>query len=81
MKDIEAPLTKADVQEILGISERTLERWIKADIIPRPKLLGPARVYWSRAVIKAWLEKSLGMPEQELKSKRRRGRARNKLDS
>ncbi len=29
----------------------------------------------------AWLEKSLGTPEQELKSKWRRGRARNKLDS
>lgn len=81
MKEILNPLTKSDVQEILGISERTLERWIRDGYIPAPKILGPRRAYWARAVIEMWLEKQLGTPDEELKTKRRRGRPRKHYDS
>lgn len=47
-----------------GISRRTLSKWIKAGIIPAPKLIGGEN-RWRASVIREWLETHLGAIEQE----------------
>ena len=68
------PLTKSDVQKLLGVSERTVENWIARGILPPPARIGGRRVYWARAVIERWLEEQLDPAQGEAK---RRGRPRS----
>ncbi|MCO6411941.1 MAG: helix-turn-helix domain-containing protein [Thiogranum sp.] len=69
------PISKADLQEILGVSERTLENWVRDGTLPPPQRLGGRRVYWFKTVIEEWLREQLS-PEPRCSPRRRRGRPR-----
>jgi predicted DNA-binding transcriptional regulator AlpA len=47
------------VRKILGISKRTLCKWIESRVIPEPVLLpGPGGLhYWRASVIREWIER------------------------
>lgn len=57
------PLTKDDIAEILGISQRTIENWVNDGTVPVPKRLGN-RVYWHPTVFYGWLEQRLTAAEE-----------------
>jgi predicted DNA-binding transcriptional regulator AlpA len=49
-------LNKADLIELFGISQPTLDRWRKHDkTFPACRWLGPATPRWSRREIEAWI--------------------------
>lgn len=52
-------LRAADLCKILGISNTTLWRWRKAEIIPEPISLGPRVIGWRLNDINSWLEQQL----------------------
>lgn len=57
------PLTKDDIAEILGVSQRTIENWVNDGTVPVPKRLGN-RVYWHPTVFYGWLEQRLSGAEE-----------------
>jgi excisionase family DNA binding protein len=46
--------------ELLGISRRTLRRWLRDDRLPAGKTMGSRTAYWSVEEIRAWA--AAGMP-------------------
>lgn len=58
------PLTKDDLGEVLGVSQRTIENWVNDGTIPAPRKLGN-RVYWHPNTFYGWLDQYLtaGVPE------------------
>lgn len=48
-------ITKAELAQHLGVSERSIERWINNRQLPAPKLLGGRRVVWHENVIERWI--------------------------
>jgi len=52
------PLSKTDVADILGVTVRTIENHIVANILPAPAAIGNRR-YWHPDVFYAWLEQAL----------------------
>lgn len=49
-------LRKAHVVEILGVSEPTLDRMIRAGRFPRPLRVGKRAVAWSETEVRDWLD-------------------------
>jgi excisionase family DNA binding protein len=47
-------LSPSEVAVLLSISERTLARWIKAGLFPKPITFGRAR-RWEKAAVEAWM--------------------------
>ena len=62
-----APLNKRDLQELLGISERTLENWVRAGTIPPPRRLGGRRG-WFRRLNREGKGDEEGEPEARLEA-------------
>lgn len=54
-------ITKQQVLEELGVSERTLETWVRARRFPNPLRMG-RRACWSREAVERW--KSLAFAYQ-----------------
>lgn len=48
-------LNKQDVQELLGVSERTLENLVRARRFPPPVIIGK-RATWLKAAVERWIE-------------------------
>ena len=51
-------LDKVQVQQLLDISDRTLEKMVRARSFPPPLRLGKT-VRWAESVVKRWLETRL----------------------
>lgn len=47
-------LTRKEVYEYLGISDKTMYRWMKAKRLPEPMQLGERAFCWSREAIEAF---------------------------
>lgn len=52
------PLSKTDVADILGVTVRTIENYVVANILPAPAAIGNRR-YWHPDIFYAWLEQAL----------------------
>lgn len=48
-------LGPSEIAILLGISERTLTRWVKQGRFPKPVTFGHAR-HWDEATVEAWME-------------------------
>jgi predicted DNA-binding transcriptional regulator AlpA len=48
-------MTKSDVCGVLGISERTLENYVRVGRFPRPVFIGK-RALWAQEAVKRWRE-------------------------
>lgn len=66
-------LNKVDVMEALGISDRTLEKLVKARQFPPPLRLGK-NARWAEAVVLKWLELQLE-PQTMWEPPKRAGRS------
>lgn len=62
-------LSKVAVTERLGISERTLEKLVRAHRFPPPLRLGK-EARWDGVVVETWLEQAL-MPQRNWRPRRR----------
>ena len=51
----EPRLGPSEVAILLGISERTLTRWVQQGRFPKPFTFGRAR-HWEQATVEAWME-------------------------
>lgn len=49
-----ARLSPSQVAILLGISERSLTRWVKEGRFPKPVAWGKAR-HWEQPVVEAWM--------------------------
>ena len=47
-------LTPSDVASLLGVSERSIERWVKKEAFPPPLRVGSSR-RWLASDIQSWL--------------------------
>lgn len=47
-------LTKNELAELLEVTPRTIDRWVKCEKLPRPRFDQPPR--WLTATIQKWLE-------------------------
>lgn len=54
-EDADGPLTKAQFAGLLGVSLRTLERWARAGIGPRPRKIGPRLVRYDPDEVERFL--------------------------
>ncbi len=52
---IRRPLSKADMCELFGVDERTIERWIAAKKLPPPLRVGKRKLFWRAEVIEKFL--------------------------
>ena len=53
--DIADPILRCrDVCRSIGISQRTLYRWVAEGNFPAPRQLGPRRIGWYTADLAAW---------------------------
>ncbi|MFW5453927.1 helix-turn-helix transcriptional regulator [Thioalkalivibrio sulfidiphilus] len=59
--------TKSELAQHLGVSVRSVERWINSKQLPPPKRLGGRRVVWHTAVIEKWINTRFG-PKQGARS-------------
>ena len=64
---------KTDVAKRLGVSERTVEKLVKACKFPPPLKLGK-NAMWAQDVVERWLELAL-KPQQTWEAPKRRVRA------
>lgn len=53
----EQDLSKADVARRYGISVRTLERWARKGIGPKPIRRGPRLIRYDASEVEAWRER------------------------
>lgn len=65
-------LDTKQVAELLGIGERTLWRWSRSGIAPRPIKIGRA-VRWSADVVREWVAD--GCPHERERDRPRKGRS------
>lgn len=63
---------KSEVMQCLGVSDRTIEKLVKAGKFPPPLRLGK-HVVWSKPVVCRWLEGAL-QPQHDWEPRRKRGR-------
>ena len=64
------PLTRDDVADLLGVSEKAIDKLIREGSIPRPWQLGSCRrLYWNPADWNAWIEQQRSRAEPEKPSK------------
>jgi excisionase family DNA binding protein len=52
--EVHVRLTPPEVAAMLGVSERTLSRWVQGGRFPRPVTYGRAR-HWEKSVVDAWM--------------------------
>ena len=50
------PLSRKDLQTLLGVSSRTLRRMLLAGVLPAPIASSQRACWWPRSVIQAWLD-------------------------
>ena len=48
---------KCEVAKVFGVSESTVERWVKQEKLPQPIQLGPNRVAWDKQEIQQAIER------------------------
>jgi excisionase family DNA binding protein len=53
-------ISKSELAEHLGVSVRSIERWINSKELPPPKRLGGRRVVWHTTVIERWINAKFG---------------------
>jgi excisionase family DNA binding protein len=51
----EPRLGPSEVAILLGISERTLTRWVQQGRFPKPVTFGRAR-HWEKTTVQAWID-------------------------
>lgn len=56
------PLTKRQVAELLHVTRRCIERWVRSGISPPPRRIGKRRVYWNCQTLDMWLADQLAAP-------------------
>jgi excisionase family DNA binding protein len=44
-------ITKAEVAKLLGVTTRTVDRWVAKRVLPPPMRVGPRLLRWRRQVI------------------------------
>jgi prophage regulatory protein len=49
-------LRQPEVTEMLGISEQTLDRWVRAKRFPAPLKLGPRAKGWELSAVESFIE-------------------------
>jgi excisionase family DNA binding protein len=60
-------VSKTELAEQLGVSVRSIERWVNNRDLPPPKRLGRRRVVWHADVIARWLDTKFD-PKKEVRS-------------
>ncbi len=60
------PLTREDVASLLGVSDKTIDKLIRAGSLPKPWQLGSCRrLYWHPNDWNAWIEQQRSRAEAE----------------
>ena len=68
------PLSRKDLQALLGVSSRTLRRMLLAGVLPAPIASSQRAVWWPRKAIAAWQESGgLIQARQTLRIRKGRG--------
>ncbi len=49
-------LRMRDVADVLGVSTRTVQRWVDEGRLPAPFVLSSRALRWRRSEVEAWLE-------------------------
>jgi predicted DNA-binding transcriptional regulator AlpA len=44
-------LSKSELARELGVSTRTINRWVEIDLLPKPERVGHRTVYWKRIAV------------------------------
>jgi hypothetical protein len=59
MPVIDKPLSRAEVADLLGVQRKTLSRWVRQRLFPKPTIRGYGRngkMLWSAGVVARALE-------------------------